>query len=229
MILKEILPTIIGISQIAPPSDIRSDMLDYILSREEDDQIKGVNHPVDALHLIPEFSWLIHEVEKTVWQYLIEVGVDLNDVSLYHQRSWGVIVNKGEAIEPHTHPNANLSVVYYLQADIEQSPKEIGGGFWAAGAEIMDLGLGYLNGKFATPLGLQNWGLMPKADLVTVIPSLLLHRVEEQQTNGKRISFAFDISIMASKALGTRYEGKAPPHLSFWQEFGAESKPKPTD
>ncbi|MCH2141320.1 MAG: hypothetical protein MK100_09875, partial [Phycisphaerales bacterium] len=63
---------------------------------------------------LPEFEWLTREVEKCVIEYLDKSQINTRHLALFHQKSWPVVTRKDSTINWHSHPNASLSVVYYL-------------------------------------------------------------------------------------------------------------------
>jgi uncharacterized protein (TIGR02466 family) len=101
----------------------KNKMLDKIHTLRDKAVIKRTNdesswtgdiHDIDQLHNDSDFSWLTLEVRKHTLEYLKTLGLNISKIDVYAQRSWPIIAEKGQSVSRHTHPNANLSVVYYI-------------------------------------------------------------------------------------------------------------------
>ncbi|MGE0708802.1 MAG: TIGR02466 family protein [Planctomycetota bacterium] len=69
----------------------------------------------DDLHRRAAFAWLRGEVEREARAFLAALGCELPRLQLYFQSSWAVLSTAAEVVAEHSHPQANLSAVYYLQ------------------------------------------------------------------------------------------------------------------
>ena len=69
------------------------------------------------IHNLPEFKWLTKEIEIMVSDYLLDLGYNQEDFSIFFQKSWTVITNSGGMVHEHSHPNSTLSAVYYLKSE----------------------------------------------------------------------------------------------------------------
>ena len=71
----------------------------------------------DRLHWFPEFQWLIEVLREHVTEYLNRYPVKAR-YSIFVQKSWPVVCHlSGGQVQPHTHRNAQLSAVYYIQSE----------------------------------------------------------------------------------------------------------------
>ena len=60
------------------------------------------------------------QVAKHCFNYLSNFGVDANLVNLHSSKSWPVVCYEdGGRVAKHNHPNSHLSVVFYLQSDLD--------------------------------------------------------------------------------------------------------------
>ena len=170
-----------------------------------------------SLHLRSEFECLTLLVEYNVRRYMDQCGYNCENLALFHQKAWPVITRSGGKAKSHSHPNSDLSVVYYLQCE------------WGCGGNLVfDSGddlikPGLIKGNPIRGLVERSmYGLKPIAGLLVIFPSNLNHYVSVYTGSLPIYSITYDISLAASASLGTGDSENFVVHPSFWREFGAK-------
>ena len=80
------------------------------------DSLPGMT--TDRLHCFPEFQWLTKVLSEHVTEYLQSLSSVQSRYSIFVQKSWPVVCQpNGGKVQPHTHRNAHLSAVYYIQSE----------------------------------------------------------------------------------------------------------------
>ena len=69
----------------------------------------------EFLHNHEAFRPLFETFRGPIDRYLETLRLDPAKLKLYYTRSWGTVSRDREAIRPHSHLQAHLSLVYYLQ------------------------------------------------------------------------------------------------------------------
>ena len=165
------------------------------------------------LHNLPEFKWLTKEIEIMVSEYLLDLGYNQEDFSIFFQKSWTVITNSGGMVHEHSHPNSILSAVYYLKSE-----KDKGGCLMFKNKE--ELFLGSIDKKAVLPkVEKRLIGLKPLENLLILFPSSIEHFVSIYKGNIPRWSITFDITLTTSSKLGSGRSENMMIHPKFWREF----------
>ena len=200
-------PTAIYNELLQPPSNSRQLMLDYV------DKFHG-EHPNtycvtgdvandSQLAHKAEFSWLNSEVGKHCNLYLEAYGVDTDKVLVYSSKAWPVVCNpklrmmdQPGTIAPHTHPNAHLSVVYYLQTD-----SEAGGDLIFEASPTHPLRYLPINPEKQTLASMDCLNIPPIENNLVIFPSSVRHEVILYYGDINRYSITYDIIITAKEDL----------------------------
>lgn len=180
----------------------------------------GDMNGVASVHEHPDFAWLRSQVESQALQFCEALGFQTEALQLWIQRSWPVVSEPGQSIGPHHHPNAHLSVVYYLSGDgdpalgalriFDDRPRnELVPG--------MAVGFGEVIAEDA-PLNRAWVDYPPEAGLLLIFPASTRHGVTENLTDETRLSVSFDLYITARSAAGIAPEYLAPP-IDRWSAF----------
>ena len=145
----------------------------------------------DQLHCFPEFQWLTRSLSVHVRDYLeilSSVGIDYQ---IYVQKSWPVVCQPdGGRVQPHTHRNAHLSAVYYIQSEEDNRTGSIQ--FMAS----MD--------HFSRTLPIvfsesdSSFAVSPVQSRLLLFPSLLMHHVDQYFGSTPRYSVSYDLLLASS-------------------------------
>ena len=214
---REIFSTEIARTHLNPPQKEKELMVNYFNEITElQNDIKTTTGDVmgsGALHLKPEFAWLTEKVEEQVILYLDNLGVKTESLSLFHQKSWPVVNKNGGSINTHDHPNAAISVVYYLNTESDQ------GGNLLFSRE-MPLFSGSIKGlSFFTKKSKYAYGIKPKNNMLVIFPSSTIHEVLEYKSSSPRWSITYDIIATSKPNLGAGKTENTIIHPIFWKEF----------
>jgi uncharacterized protein (TIGR02466 family) len=226
-------PLAIYVEDLSEAADHRQDLLEAVLQLEKasgerrafpDMAWTGDLHGVAQVHTDPRFAWVVSQVEAHTRLYLQDLGIDLNQVELYIQRSWPIVARWGQAVGTHNHPTAHVSVVYYVAVP---STDDLDGG------ELVFIDDARLN-EVCPGLGSENTQVIrewnefnqfqvaytPVAGRILIFPAKQRHAVTMNETHDLRVSLSFDITItgVAGQSAGA-YEFLTP-SPSQWQRFG---------
>jgi len=167
-----------------------------------------------SLHLRPDFEALTAKVEFFARKYLLECGYDGQNLELFHQKAWPVIIHSDGKVKAHSHPNADLSVIFCLQTDLDS------GGNIVFDSDDDYLKPGLVRGKaLRGHLRRSVYGLKPLDGLLMVFPSKLKHFVSEYKGVRPMLCVSYDISIVGAASLGTGDSENFVVHPAFWREF----------
>ena len=221
-------PLAIARETLLPPDDLLACMQQHILDWRGDvfanpsgeSAWTGDVNGVAAIHAHPDFAWLRQQVEAQVLGFCQQLGFDTDALELMIQRAWPIVSEPGQSIGAHHHPNAHLSVVYYLSGDgdpdagclriFDERPRnELVPGMSVGYGDVLEVDNPYNRG----------WvDYAPHAGLMLIFPSSTRHGVTENCSDGLRLSVSFDIHISARAAQGPAPEYLAPPVTS-WSAF----------
>ena len=121
-------PTVVYTEILEPPEEDYQLMINYVenFHSQHPDQytITGdVENDYQLAHK-SEFNWLNNELLQHCHLYLEAYGLGTDNIVLFSSKAWPVVCNPElrlydtrRVIEPHTHPNAHLSAIFYLQTD----------------------------------------------------------------------------------------------------------------
>jgi 5-oxoprolinase (ATP-hydrolysing) subunit B len=203
-------PLAIYYEDIKHAEDHKKTMLDKIYTFRDKTVTKRTNdtsswtgdiHDIDQLHNDTAFSWLTTEVKKHTMEYLKTLGLDLSKIDVYAQRSWPIIAEKGQSVSRHTHPNANLSVVYYVSVGTGANPgatrffnvskhNELSGSLSSSMTEA------YCD---FNALNFEQVDYAPKEGRMVIFPSKQPHDVTANECDDPRVSISYDLVITAQK------------------------------
>ncbi len=214
---RELFSTEIARTYLNPSQKEKDIMFDYFkeLTELQGDQKTSTGDVMGtgALHLKPEFAWLTKKVEEQVILYLDNLGVKTESLSFFHQKSWPVVNKDGGCINTHNHPNAAISVVYYLNTESDK------GGNLLFSRDV-PLFSGSIKGlSFLTKKSKYNYGIKPKNNMLVIFPSSTVHEVLEYKSNSPRWSVTYDIIATSKPTLGAGKTENTIVHPIFWKEF----------
>ena len=173
---------------------------------------------------LPEFQWLTSEVEKCVVEYLERAYMDTRLLSLFHQKSWPVVTRKETAIGMHSHPNASLSVVYYLN-DIKKGE---GGNLLFRNPNDMLISGHVVGEELHKNKRVSMNGIRPSKNLLVIFPSNLQHNVSQFKGEENRYSITYDIMLTAARMVDPGSSENIVPHPSYWSPFGQQPSEEST-
>tara|TARA_B100001964_G_scaffold89485_3_gene100551 strand:+ start:951 stop:1694 length:744 start_codon:yes stop_codon:yes gene_type:complete len=221
---RQIFPISILQSTLYPTNSDRLSMINYF-----DNIIQHIPNPSvstgkgnytgdvngqGSIHSDSCFNWLLRIVEQKVLEYIGEFSPDISNICFYHQKSWPVILQDGQSVSRHSHDNAQLSAVYYLNIP---TPSE-GGNivFYNPSESILPT---FGGGSKLLKKQHHAFGFQPVTDMLIIFPSALDHEVSKYQSSMPRYSVTFDIAITASIYAGSGQIENIPPNISLWQPF----------
>lgn len=176
------------------------------------------------LHQHPDFAGLIRVLLGHVEVYLQQLGFERSGLALHIQRCWPVLSEPGQMVGRHHHPNAHLSVVYYLNGDgsgrsgcLRLWPQRQ----WNELVPGMAVGhAGPLASEAVSPWCVPWLDVAPRAGLLLLFPSSLDHAVlPNDDPDDLRCSISMDLVLTAAPAgLGSAPPEYLAPHPSQWQQ-----------
>ena len=144
---------------------------------------------------IDEFYCLTKQIGVHVKCYLEQLGVDTSKIKLSIMKSWPVCCDSGSYIKRHTHIGSHLSVVYYVQNEINN---ETGKLRFHRGADFLkNLPI---QGVMVNETSLTNSNVDYNSDNDTMLifPSSIEHEVLEYRGSSVRYSVSADVIITAN-------------------------------
>ena len=189
-------PTTIYGEELNPSAKVKQDMVSYVDDFRDKNLAKFSYNPTltgDSagdyrLYKKDIFSWLNKEVSFHCKKYLSDIGIETDKIKLHATRAWPVVIRKGGYISRHNHPNAVLSVVYYLQSD------GTGGNIKFHATNSPMIHFPCLVGN-PTPLSGTNCYYGPDVNRILIFPSSLEHEVEIYSGESDRYSISYDIIV----------------------------------
>lgn len=182
---------------------------------------------VQVLHEDPRFAWITAQVERHCVRYLRALGYHLEHMALYFQRSWPIISAPGQRVYRHSHPNADLSAVYYVVAPPEGGTLKLfdraehnafSDGLLGASTELLS----------ANPLTYGSVSYEPKAGRLLLFPSKTPHAVTTNAAEGERISLSFDIALTMRPAETNPVHEFLRPAPERWTPFSPKAAEGPS-
>jgi uncharacterized protein (TIGR02466 family) len=197
--LTYIFPTLVLERRLADTAGLDERLAARILERErqttglERSNVGGWHSPADFLRWGgSEPDELFQRVVAGVKDYLAaERRVDASALDIrLSAEAWANVGRSGSYTKPHVHPNANLSVVYYVDAGEEPA-----GASQSGVVEFLDP-RGRPN-MFSTEgtLKFDAYRVVPQRGLLLVFPAWLYHYVHPYQGQAPRICVAFNVTI----------------------------------
>ena len=165
------------------------------------------------------FSDLYREISKCIKDYVRSLGVNIDLIEFFYQRSWATISRSGERIHEHAHMQSNISFAYYLKKPVAggginfityDHPNEFSSGIFTPSKT--DLG-------FITEPSMLTWNIVnvdPKEDEIYIFPSKTLHSTDLNESAEPRISISADVTTMLRNSSGHE---TMMPNVSNWQSF----------
>ncbi len=195
-------PTTIYHENLDPSEDVRSDMLNHIkifaerhnISLNERANITGDVLGDADIASSKEFQWLNNEISYHCKQYLSILGVNVDEYSIFAQKSWPIVCKHGGTVAPHVHPNAHLSAVYYLQSDPETGTLEF---HISESHPLKILPVMYDD----NPLNYSMVNYPAVENELVIFPSSVNHEVKPYFGKRSRYSFSYDLIITKNKGL----------------------------
>ena len=197
-------PIPICIKDLEPEQDIAAGMEDYVqrfykknLGEYNDSSANLTGDVRDdyLVHLQPEFNWLNEQIGEAAEEYLYEMGVDLEKVNIYAQKSWPVVCENSGSIPSHVHKNAIISCVFYLN-----EPDNDSGALKFEAENCMSY-LPLVHND--TDLHYDEVRLAPIKHRLVMFPASMQHSVEDYIGEKPRFSISYDLIIVGSEPPGS--------------------------
>ena len=221
MTFTTLFPTVVYTTNLNPCEQVRSEMLNYfetyVLDNcigDDDDANKTGDVTGDfQIASKREFSWLNRQVAKHCFDYLSNFGVDAKLVNLHSSKSWPVVcVEDGGSVSKHKHPNSHLSVVFYLQSDVDS------GGELLVYADHDGPTQRLLMDCFIPETHMKEHNCRyfePIVNQMIIFPSSLWHEVNSYFGKVKRYSVTYDVILSGKRKSKMDNEG-ALIHPDLW-------------
>lgn len=148
---------------------------------------------VDALHRDPRFDPVTEAVSRAAWSYLTRVGYRTDDLELHVQRAWPVVSRPGQAVAPHTHATAHLSVVVYLDAPEGSGALRLHNS--AAPNELSASSTVLTPVAEPGPLNFGSASYEPVAGRLVVFSARQRHEVLANRSGRDRVSLSYDLVV----------------------------------
>ena len=184
------------------------------------------------LHRHPDFAGLMATIRSAVWRYLQHLGFEPSQLALLVQRCWPVVSAVDQVIGRHHHPNAHLSVVYYLNGDgsgrsgclrfwPQQPPNELVPGLSGGHQGPQAPGTAGDTSALPHPWAAPWHDVAPQAGLLLIFPAGLDHAVlPNDDDDDLRVSIALDLCLCARAATDPQQQPEyLAPHPSHWQAW----------
>ena len=152
------------------------------------------------LHRDERFYWLNYHIAKSVREYLESMCRKKDDCrsfdyNIFIQKAWVTVCNSEQGRTPdHTHKGSHFSAIYYLRTAGE------GGSLVLSNCSMFD----------SLPINLHDelshHEILPEDGDLVIIPSSLLHRVDEFYGVDFRASFVYDIFVTSTTDVDHEYE-----------------------
>ena len=151
---------------------------------------------LDQLHRVEAFQWLNGQLAGQVAAYLNELLGPEHGLEVHIQKAWPVVCSReGGTIELHTHRNAQLSAVFYVHTEQDNTSGELE--FQAPDD--------YFSHVMAIPYrdaAVSGGVFAPKQHRLLLFPSDLRHRVTPYEGDSPRYSVSYDLAITTASGKG---------------------------
>jgi uncharacterized protein (TIGR02466 family) len=194
--------TPVFMEELTPPAQVEREMFRFVddyrnKSKEIDKEQANITGDVwneFLLHQKPEFKWLNKQISRCCKEYLTEMGVDIERVNIYAQKSWPAICEDGGFIPQHVHKNAIISGVFYLTDALNSS-----GCLKFDSDNCMDhLPIVYKDNDLVYKEVL----LSPVKNRLILFPSAMAHSVTDFHGEEPRYSVSYDLLVVNKMAPG---------------------------
>ena len=124
--LMNLFPLTIFQDQIIIPEVNKKELISHIIVSSKKTQILKIKkkswtgdvNNEQFLFSEKRFEIFLEEITKKIHIYIAILGINLTNINLYMNRSWGTLSNEGENISSHQHSNSHISFVYYPKKPI---------------------------------------------------------------------------------------------------------------
>ncbi|MEC8688732.1 MAG: TIGR02466 family protein [Cyanobacteriota bacterium] len=151
---------------------------------------------LDQLHRMEAFQWLNMQLASHVSQLLSSLLGPEHQLMVHIQKAWPVVcASNGGTIELHSHRNAQLSAVFYVQTEPGNATGELE--FQAPDD--------YFSHVMAIPYSeaaVSGGVFAPKTNRLLLFPSDLRHRVMPYEGSRARYSVSYDLAITTAPGQG---------------------------
>jgi uncharacterized protein (TIGR02466 family) len=185
----------------------------------EDSAWLGDTQGFEFLYKVEPFADLYREISRCIKDYVHSLGVNVDLIEFFYQRSWATVSRSGEKIHEHAHMQSNISFAYYLKKPDSSGginfitydhPNEFSAGTFTPSKS--ELG-------FISEPSMLTWNIVnidPKEDEIYIFPSKTLHSTDPNKSSEPRISISADVTTMLRDSSGHE---TMMPHLSNWQSL----------
>jgi len=197
----DLFPTPLFSFDVPKSEEFRKEVIEYILKDEEQNKtnseafsLKGRNgyhSPATLTYLSEDWSKTLEAIiHQSCTQYLKILSGNPNHHPLNENNCrtvcWAMVMREGDYSSVHTHPNSDLSGVFYLQIP-ENLPENEGN------LVFIDPRGGARGSRL---LGSQEKRQAPVEGHGWIFPSWLDHYVQSHFTGGTRISLSWNVSLL---------------------------------
>ena len=162
---------------------------------------------LDQLHRLDPFQWLNRALAEHVSVYLAELLGANHGLAVHIQKAWPVVCARdGGLIAAHTHRNAQLSAVFYVQTEADNP----------TGALEFQAPDDYFSHVMAIPFreAAASGGVFaPRLHRLLLFPSDLRHCVQPYEGASPRYSVSYDLAVTTASGQGREMQM---PHPMDW-------------
>lgn len=168
------------------------------------------------IHLDEDYKPWLDAMLPHIHRYLELLRLRTEYLDIFFQRSWPVVTKRNQVVAAHSHENAHISLVYYLEKPehagglrllVNSAPNEIIPGLFSAVQPFF---------FERTPFNSNHVDMDLNEGQVLIFPSKTVHQTIQSESDEDRISLVADIAIMLKA--GSECE-KFMPAFSLWKKL----------
>lgn len=207
----------IKLSPLDSDMDIFHDFFRDIYDRQCHSQVNSSFAYTGDVNKLPNifeddrFLWLQLLVEYQVFLYVKKYFISAFSFTLYHQKSWPVLLTNGQSVSLHCHNNAHLSAIFYVDCPVPSNGGDI---IFSSPVNCFPSINPLLQSKLNLSLGIR-----PFPKLLLIFPSTFLHEVTTYHGDRPRCSISFDFFISASVLTSGEHSENLSPDPRLWSPF----------
>lgn len=179
----------------------------------------GDTQGFEFLYKVELFNDLYREISRCINDYVRSLGINVDLIEFFYQRSWATVSRGGEKIHEHAHMQSNISFAYYLKKPDRSGginfitydhPNEFSAGIFTPSKSKLG---------FISEASMLTWNIVnidPKENEIYIFPSKTLHSTDPNKSSESRISISADVTTMLRDSAGHE---TMMPHVSNWKSF----------
>ena len=151
------------------------------------------------IHLDEDYEPWLDAMLPHIHRYLELLRLRTEYLDIFFQRSWPVVTKRNQVVAAHSHENAHISLVYYLEKPenaggirllMNSAPNEIIPNLFSAAVAVAPFFVE------RTPFNSNHVDLDLNEGQVLIFPSKTVHQTIHSESDDDRISMVADIAVM---------------------------------